>query len=373
MPGKKSFTAIHSLCSLRLPPQAFVPALLEALHPIIPSSRNLFDWADEHGQLLHYFVEGPVDAAVSQLYFDEFHNRKEEPWMPAFEALRDTPAGIRSARELTLSGFHRSELYEAIWRPQGLHSRIEGVVRGRSGRLLGSLVLYRGPNESDFTLAEERLLAELLPLVARGLEAAPPPLANARHVPRPEQPETLLMALDGTTLQASAGAHRLLLLAEGGVNPHALSEPIDDLVDRQFATLLSPLRRPSAAAEPDSRPCLTHSRINAYGRFDATATLLRPMLSAAGQEPVVQITLRWLEPLCVSLARALRDLPITSGQAAVCRELYAGLPQPDIAQRLGVAPSTVADHVRKIYRLLDVASAFDLRLLLDRRIGAVAS
>ena len=50
----------------------------------------------------------------------------------------------------------------------------ETVVRGRGGQLLGSLVLYRGPDDPEFTAADERQLADLLPLVARGLEWAPP-------------------------------------------------------------------------------------------------------------------------------------------------------------------------------------------------------
>ena len=255
------------------------------------------------------------------------------------------------------------------------------MVRGRGGQLLGSLVLYRGPDDPDFTATDERQLADVLPLVARGLEAAPAGLGDARHVPRPEQPETLLLTLDGCTLQASAGAHRLLLLADDGLHARSLSEPIDTVVARLLSGLLVPLRLHVAAApgvEPRAAPTLT--RLNAYGRFDASATLLRPASPAAASagpagavEPLVQVTLRWLEPVPVALSRALRALPITAGQAAVCRELYEGQAQPEIAQRLGVAPSTVADHVRKVYRLLDVTSAWDLRLLLDRRIGAVAS
>jgi DNA-binding CsgD family transcriptional regulator len=240
-------------------------------------------------------------------------------------------------------------------------------------------VLYRGPDDPEFTAADERQLADLLPLVARGLEWAPPGPGDARHVPRPEQPETLLLTLDGCTLQASAGAHRLLLLADDGLHQRSLSEPIDTVVARLLSGLLVPLRlHQGASPGVDPRPAPTLTRLNAYGRFDASAALLRPPTGTAGlaagpAEPLVQVTLSWLEPMPVALSRALRALPITAGQAAVCRELYEGQAQPEIALRLGVAPSTVADHVRKVYRLLDVTSAWDLRLLLDRRIGAVAT
>jgi len=75
----------------------------------------------------------------------------------------------------------------------------------------------------------------------------------------------------------------------------------------------------------------------------------------------------------VALERALRGLPLTPGQTAVCRALYDGQAQAQIAQALGVAPSTVVDHVRKAYRALDVHCAFELRALLDKRIASAAA
>ena len=75
----------------------------------------------------------------------------------------------------------------------------------------------------------------------------------------------------------------------------------------------------------------------------------------------------------MALERALRGLPVTPGQRAVCRALYQGRPQAGIGQALGVAPSTVVDHARKAYRALDLNSAPDLRALLDQRIALAAS
>jgi DNA-binding NarL/FixJ family response regulator len=51
--------------------------------------------------------------------------------------------------------------------------------------------------------------------------------------------------------------------------------------------------------------------------------------------------------------------------------LYAGESQGEIARTMGVAKSTVVDHVRKLYRALDVSGLHELRDLLgptpDRR------
>jgi len=375
---KRALAAFQTLCNSAWPAQTLVPALLDALHALIPSARNLFDWTDEEGQLLHYFIEGPVDAAVANLYFEHFHNRLESEGMPAFASLRHTPAGVRGASALNNAGFFRSALYNEIWRPQSLHTRIEGVVRSRNGRLMGSLVLYRGPGEPVFDQADERMLASLLPRIAAALErcpAAAAALASAQlHVASRELAETLLMDGQGQVLYASPGASRMLMLADEGLTPLAMSRSLPYLVQRMFGRLVVQLRERLAAGTSgvhQAWPSLT--RINAYGRFDAQATPLHPAGVALGsQAELLQLTVRRLEPRAVAVQRVLRDLPISAGQASICAALVAGQAQTQIARDLGVAASTVVDHTRKLYRALDVCGAAQLRELVDRRVAGVS-
>ncbi len=130
MSPKRSIAALRALCALKLHPEVLIPAVLEALHGLVPSYRNLFDWTDEEGRLVRYFIEGPVDADIARLYFDEFHNRREAEAMPAFHTLHRAPPGVRGADELDHPAFYRSALYNEIWRPQGFLTRLEAVVRG---------------------------------------------------------------------------------------------------------------------------------------------------------------------------------------------------------------------------------------------------
>jgi DNA-binding NarL/FixJ family response regulator len=112
-------------------------------------------------------------------------------------------------------------------------------------------------------------------------------------------------------------------------------------------------------------PSITHE--TASGQYRARGHLLQPLQQ--GALPLAQVTLRRLEPHRVALERALRALPITPGQMAVCRWLYHGRTHGEIGQQLGVAPATVVDHVRKLYRALDLRSTMELRSMLDSRIG----
>ena len=365
MKSSLSIAALRALCELKLHAEVLVPAVLEALHQVVPSYRNLFDWTDTQGRLVRYFIEGPIDAGIAQLYFDEFHNRREAEAMPRFDTLHRLPPGVRGADELDHEGFFRSALYNEIWRPQGFHTRLEAVVRGCDGRLLGSLVLYRAPGDPRFTPSDERLLAAVVPAIAAGLQAAGPAVADDRHVPGPEPAESLLLTLQGRVCHASPGAHRLLLMAEGGASRDSLSRPLDVLAGRLLPMLLARLRelaRVQVHRVTAPPPSITHE--TAAGQFVASGHVLRALNE--GQEPLAQVTLRRLEPHRVALERALRALPLTAGQVAVCRQLHHGRSHAQIASRLGVAPATVVDHVRKVYRALDVRSALELRAAVDR-------
>jgi DNA-binding NarL/FixJ family response regulator len=194
-------------------------------------------------------------------------------------------------------------------------------------------------------------------------------------VPSPDPPETLLLTLDGQLCHASAGAHRLLLMAEGGASRETLSRPLLALAGHLVPMLLARLRERAAllaqpggasAAAMAPAPSIVHD--TPAGQLVARGELLRPV--TAGQDPLAQVVLRRLEPHRVALERALRGLPLTPGQLAVCRPLVQGLTTAEIGAQLGVAPATVIDHVRKLYRTLDIGSVQALRSLVDARMGA---
>lgn len=370
MPTAIALNGLQALCHAALPPGTLVPALLEALHGVVPSSRNLFDWTDDDGQLLRYHFEGPIDPVIASLYFDEFHNRRETEAMLPFQALRDRPAGVYGPEQLDRPGFHETALYHEIWKPQGLHTRLEAVLRGRHGRLLGSLVLYRAPGDPAFTAAERQRLARQLPLLAQALEQDEAPTADEPHVPAPGGAESLLLNADGRPCHASAGAWQLLLMAAGGASRTSLADMAQLPGGPLLQALLAQLQR-----RPDATAQVQHDSTG--GRLVATGQRLAALPERGGSadsssQALVLVTLRRHEPRSVALERALRSLPLTAGQTAVCRALDAGQSQAQIARTLGVAPSTVVDHLRKVYCTLDLHSAQELRALLDRRIAAAA-
>lgn len=364
-PWVKAVAAVRELCRLRLPQEVLVPAVLEALHGVVPSSRNLFDWCDDSGRLLHYYFEGPVDTTIAQLYFDEFHNRLEAEAMPPFEALSARPGGVHSARELDTPHFFGSALYHEIWKPQGLEYRIEAVLRGAHGRLLGSLVLYRGPREACFTRDEELRLLQVLPVFAAALESGSAPETPTRWTPALEPSETVTLDGCGRLLHASPGALRLLLMAEGGVSPASLAREPRWIGHHLLRLALRRLDELPPHAPVGAEAALMHD--NDWGRFTLRARRLLALDRDAAALALVTITRH--EPHAVAVERALRGLALTPRQHQVCRELIAGHAQAEVARNLGVGQASVVDQVRKAYRTLGVRSVLELRSLVESQIG----
>ncbi len=383
---QRALLGLRSLCASGWRAELLIPALLEALHELIPSARNLFDWTDKEGRLVRYFIEGPVNTEIAQLYFERFHNRDEAQHMPVFNSLREAAIGVRGAGELDQPQFLTSALYNEIWRPQGFRTRIEGVVRSREGQLLGSLVLYRGPNDPPFSAKDETTLAQVLPLLAGALERAAQidSTPHEKFVFGPEAPETLLLDTQGQLVHATQGAARLMMLADDGLSETTLQRSVQERTQRLFSKLIAQLsaRALQERATVLAQPWPSLSVLNAYGRFDAHGSILWPNAVSRGAPaaapashnplPMLQIAIRRLELRDVALHRILRSLPISAGQASVCLSLYTGRTQTDIAKAMGVAPSTVVDQTRKLYQTLDVRGSAQLRDYLDRRLGAVA-
>jgi len=179
------------------------------------------------------------------------------------------------------------------------------------------------------------------------------------------------MTLDGQICHVSTGAHALLMLCdglrEGGASRDRLSRPPHELARGVLPTLLLTMHGSRLPVSADPSPLavwLVHDTLT--GPLHATALLLSPLHPTAAS--FVQVMLRRLEPRRLVVGRALRSLPLTTGQLAVCRELHHGGSRTAVAARPGVSPTTVVDPARKIHDALGVRSALYLWALPDSRL-----
>ena len=355
---------LRALAAMGMSEDAFVMALLEAMHGVIPSSRNLFDWTDSSGQLVRYYFEGPIDHSINEHYFEAFHNKREAEAMPIFHDAVMGRAVIHSAEQLDRPEFFRSALYNEIWRPQKLHTRIEAVVRNAREQPMGSLVLYRGPGERKFTQEDEELLEQIVPYVARGLEGgARFDHANTEYVAHYGRRAVIVLGKDGVLERLSPDALKLLLLSHGGITPDAASRRPSR---HDFATLTA-LWQLSQPVPGNDEQGVTLTVENSSGRFLFQACALRPLERDAG--PSLHVTVQHYEPQLVAIRRALDSLSLTPAQKEICIHLRRGHSHAEIARIVGTRESTVVDHVKKIYSRLDVHSVHELSGLVQRLIN----
>lgn len=349
---------IRQLCCLGLGKEAVMPELLRAIQSVIPSGSNLFVGLNEDffptysiyefmvPEVTEIFagrtrqVYGPVQSSVAQWY------RRHR--------LLDDPA-------ILAERFDQTDFYNLCWRPLDQHHVLQGLVR-HNGALEGALSLFRPRSQRPFNAAEKIRFERLLPYVEHALRGCcDAPVEHADSGP------TGLLILDqaGSAVYLSDSARNLLRFAmyplfpvggknhfqNGGVPPE-LAELCRNLQDVFHGK----------AAPP---PVWIHT--NPRGRFVFRAY----WLDRQGPDPggMIGVTVEHREPSVLRILRGMRDLPLSPVQREVCLLLAQNHSQESITQRLNIRPTTVKDHVRKLYDKLDIHGRDELLPRLTDKTG----
>lgn len=161
--------------------------------------------------------------------------------------------------------------------------------------------------------------------------------------------------------QFDATADQTVTFEECTTPVQFLFEPSSGSVEyatRNGRTWLTPERRQMVAelvddAEFDGTEALRVRR-------EGTRFALFPMMGALGWRVLVTVSNEETPP------RTAASEKLTERQLEVAKCAAAGDTGPEIAEQLGVEPSTVYDHLRKIYDRLDISSRAELtRAVLD--------
>ena len=170
------------------------------------------------------------------------------------------------------------------------------------------------------------------------------------------------LAVRGEVEQAKS-----LLLSHGGVTPESVTRS----PRREDFGTLNLLWQHHERGRGLSREGLSLSIENAWGRFVFDSDTMAPI--DAGDRPLIHVGIQHFEPRTVAVRRSLDRLPLSPAQREVCALVRQGHTPGEIGAALSVAPSTVTDHLRKIYAKLDVHSAGELATRLrdlEARAGA---
>jgi DNA-binding CsgD family transcriptional regulator len=341
----------RQLCCLGLDSQTLMPSLLRALHELIGSHANSFYWAERDGDIRNIYMEQLPPQDIAELYFSEFVNNRARAYS-AVDIRKYLPAGsvVGNSMRVFPKTFYNSDMYNLIWRPQRRQQLLWARVLDAQARANG-IALTRVVGDRLFTQADEALLGQLVPYLAHALNA--PARAPAQLIAHGES-ATVVLDQHGAVQYESNDARRLLLLAaHARVAPGTVdwrSHSVMPLALQQLQHGLHALQSGGAAAPP------VLEMQNVWGKFTLKAY---PMSAASGDRSTVVLIERQV-PLQVKLMQAMRAAPLSPKQQQVCLLLAEGANYRAIAERLGVRPSTVIDHVRKIYDKFDVRSQHEL-------------
>ena len=128
--GKRSLSRIQRLCCLGIGSEVLMPDLMRDLIGLVPSGGGYFYWMGPDLKIKNAYTMFP--AALLELYFREFYQtcQEKEIFGNIGEEIKTWPASksvlpLGQTMRLDRRTFLRSDYYNALWRPAGLH---EGLV-----------------------------------------------------------------------------------------------------------------------------------------------------------------------------------------------------------------------------------------------------
>ena len=342
MKNTKAISHIRQLCSLGVESHAVMPALIEALHDLIPSSNNLFIWTDDEGTPIERYCEVYIPAVIEAA-------QQNLPGKTDLKAIVKSGRTVGNLRERPAE-FYKSPYFAEVYGPMRARHSLDAVIRTSRGTE-GILVLHRD-SAKPFTKEEEVELEGVLPYI-RHIWIRPQ--SETAHIYSDSDGYgTIICTTDGKIQHISQNASQLLAMAQQhrGVSLAELPAQLPDEL-KELTRRLYTLTTPGAHAGP---PALYVN--NRWGRFVFRATWLDSL--SGPQDRMVAISITRQEPLAVSVVRGFQKSPLSPKQRDVALMLVTGRSAEDIVRELSISVTTYKDHLRKIYEKLGINKRVDL-------------
>lgn len=263
-----------------------------------------------------------------------------------FNKFSDLARGSRQAgalSEATDGDLNRSARYREIFGPLGIGEDLRVALRA-DGCCWGFLVLHREQSRS-FTHEETNLLLSVAASLAAGLRLG---LALHAGVDGGEQGTGLmLLNTDLTPLAVTPSAARYLALTHSKEEQH--TDQIPDAVRALAAQL-------ALMGNDDPEPWL-ESRVPTSG--GGWLTIQATRVCDRDGDAMVALLVTRARP-SEMLPMVLLGYKLTAREAQIASCVLRGLSTREIAQELGVAASTVQEHLKAVFDKLGVRSRREL-------------
>lgn len=334
-----------------------IESVLQELHSLISFDSGAYFHPGADGGMDAY-LEPSVGRDTIHTYFDPQVMASEREVMRRSahhfaEAVRFDHGAQRLEQLLAVpvSELLRSDFYNLTLRPVEVFDLLSLVLRTPHGEGLGTIKLYRSMASSRFEESDLAMLGRLEPWLARILQ--PGELDTQDSVVYDSA--MLVTTPQGQVLWTSPKADLLLALAFGP-SWHRRSELPPALQALLQRLHLAGRHGGSRSAPAPGLPQLDLH--NASGWFSLRTT---QMAAAAGEGQTVGLQITQRVPRTAHLLPALRALGLPQRQHELAYWLARGLPEAQIAERMGISANTATYHRRQIYTRLGVQNRLELQ------------
>jgi len=354
--SRKALDRLHRMACLEVGGVQLIEPLLQELRQVLGFDFGGLLYPGSDGRLAAY-AQGPLRAVVAES-FDPRVLRSEREVLGRsshdFEGAVRHEFGPKLLRELVrvpVRDFQRSDFYGVVARPGDAMEYMKLVLRTQQGAGVGAVFLFRAATSPWFTPDDVAALARLEGVLARILQDRERD-ADGSEV---HAQGVLVATPQGRPLWLSPEAEALLVMAfgwrwrRGAGLPPALLELLRRLHDA-----------PSGA--PGTTMALPAMELRtAQGWFSLRATHMAP---AKGARPAVALHITQRVARGVRLLSALQALDLPQRQHEMAWWLARGLPESQVAARMGISINTAVYHRRQLYNRLGVMDKGELLLRL---------
>lgn len=344
MKPSSALATLHQLASMRLPGRMTQGTLSLLMREIVPAETFTILWFDADCNARDIYSNHLCPRELGNRFITDYFNAREE------EAYEPHRKFMRGAHRYDLlhqrAAYRQTALYREFAEPMGFGPVIRFAVRSGGGPV-AAVWMTRPAGDKEFSTRELNRLADAAAYVEHIL------VGDREHVECDTwsgEHGWLIADTDGVVQHFADGTEVLLHMAadvprSGASLSDSCYEWARPLL-RRLAVQVGMLEGGRAAGVP------TLSVTNSSGHYTLHARRLQA--AAAGTPNLVGVQIRRRVPLALRALESphVQALPFREKQA--CLMLLQGLTSREIASRMGISVNGVVQHVRTLYRRLQI-------------------
>ena len=254
------------------------------------------------------------------------------------------PSGVQTLHEVTRGKPERSRIYREYMAVEGIAQEMLVALGTSTGEFWGTVRLNRLPGQPEFDASELAFMAAVAPDLAEGIRRGLL-VGEATDPDRPDAPGLIIVDADGGIVSLSVGATRWIERLRDRRARGSLPASIASAASAALACARG--EHPAAAStvlvrSVDGCWISVHGTVIGVGRNPKAAVIIEP----AHPDRIT--------PLLMAIHG------LTPRERGVTRLVLQGRSTTQIANRLGISPHTVQQHLKGIFEKVGVRSRREL-------------